>query len=204
MDFLTIFVAILSLANPASKVPIFITMTDEMEHKQKTRFAAVSAVAVAAILLVAMFIGTPILEAFGISIPSFRIAGGIVLLIAGLMMMFADEGSLEKDRELAGGRITQAVVLLALPMTAGPGAIAAVILYSKKITLWGHAASLGGAILAVSLVFFLILLTAPAIARMLGKTGMQVMTKIMGLLITAIGVEFITKGLAEVFPKLVS
>ena len=147
--------------------------------------------------------GQALLKAFGIDIPSFRIAGGLLILFVALAMMHtSDHGAQEtlEDCEGSTARDSVAVVPLAIPILAGPGAISTVIISAHRSAALSHYLLICAIIVAVAAGIFVVLRLAPVLASLVGPTGMRVFSQIMGLIIAAITVEFITQGLAVIFP----
>lgn len=180
--FVQVFFAIFGVMDPVGNVPTFLALTGKMERAAKEDLAT-SAVFRAGIILAAFtFLGSGILHAFQISLESFRIAGGIVLVLLGLQILFGPE----HDADAAPmGDIS--VVPLAMPLIAGPGTITSAIILAKEygyvLTLVGMAANL--------LLTRLLFRYAHLILRLLGKKGTLAFAKVMGLIIVAIGVEFV-------------
>jgi multiple antibiotic resistance protein len=166
----------------------------------------VTATTVALVLVVAVFFGKPLLEIFGITIASFRVAGGLLLLLMAIAMLHAHPTrayhTTEQVIQDEGGRHSVAVVPLAVPLVAGPGAVSTVILYSHQATMWFDTVVLVLASLFVALALWFTLRMAGPISRFLGKTGINLVTHLMGLVLAAVAVEFITAGLAELLPGL--
>jgi multiple antibiotic resistance protein len=162
--------------------------------------------AVSAVLFASLLGGEFILRLFGIGIPAFRVAGGLLILLMGVSMLRASPDrsrQTPEERTESYGKESVAVVPLAIPLLSGPGAISAIIVYShEKCSCWQHYILVSLAIGTVTLIVLATLWMAPKIASMLGKTGMNVITRIMGLIIFSIAVEFIAKGLTELFPIL--
>jgi multiple antibiotic resistance protein len=198
----TLLVALWALVHPIGAVPIFLSLT-ENRPAERRQIGFVAAVAEGVILIASAFVGQALLQAFGIDIPAFRIAGGLLILFAALAMMhLPDQGAPET---LAHGQDSPAdnsigVVPLAIPILAGPGAISTVIVYAHKSAALSHYVVICIVIVAVAMSTWVVFRLALVIGALIGRTGMRVFTQIMGLLIAAIAVEFITQGLAAIFP----
>jgi len=195
-------VALLALINPLGAVPIVLTLT-ENRPAERPHIGLVAAVAVGVILIACVFVGQALLQAFGIDIPSFRIAGGLLILFVALTMMQASDHG--PDESVAHGqgstaRDAVAVVPLAIPILAGSGAISTVIVSAHRSAALSHYGLICAVIAVVAASTFVVLKLAPIMASLVGRTGMRVFTQIMGLIIAAIAVEFITQGLAALFP----
>ncbi len=196
-----------ALMNPLGMVPIFLTLTAG-ERKDVQRLVALFvAITVLALLLVFMFLGTPILNFFGISLDSFRIAGGILLLGIGinivngvevnpsrtLIRKGAEAGSWAEARSV----YQQIVIPMAMPLLVGPGVIANVILYANEIESMKQDLlnfELVGGTLLLSLAVLLIFWSGKWLQSVLGDVGMSILQRVMGLFVAAMGVQFIATG----------
>jgi multiple antibiotic resistance protein len=204
-DYVKILISLLAIIDPPGAIPMFTTLTSNLSDSDRRRVALYSSIAVGVVLLVSCLIGRQILQLFGISIMSFRIGGGILLLLMGIAMMHARQSGTrhtpEEDRE-AEEKENVAIVPLAIPLLAGPGAISTMIIYSQEaqgLFDWGF---LFASIVIASAAIWITFLLAIPIAKWLGMTGINVAKRIMGLILTAVAVEFIARGLLEMFPGL--
>jgi multiple antibiotic resistance protein len=195
-------VALWVLINPIGAVPIFLALTED-RPAERYHIGFVAAGAVGVILIACVFVGRELLRVFGIDIPSFRIAGGLLLLlVAFAMMRTPNHGPQETSENWQGStaRDSVAVVPLAIPILAGPGAISTVIVYAHRSASFSHQMLICAIIIVVAASALVVLRFAPIMASLVGRTGMRVFTQIMGLIVAAIAVEFITQGLAAIFP----
>lgn len=204
-EYLKFFAALLAIVNPVGAIPIFISLTagqtDEVRHKN----VIMASIAMGIILVVVLFSGEAILRFFGISVDSFRVAGGILIMLMALSMLHAKISPVKQTAEEkldSAERESVAVVPLATPLLAGPGAISTVILYAQRYTSVSHYLYLFAIIMLLVGLTALAFRLAPTIARLFGKTGINVVTRLMGLIMAAIGVEFIASGLRQLFPVL--
>ena len=198
----TLLVALWALVHPVGAVPIFLSLT-ETRPVERRQIGFVAAVAEGVILIISVFVGQALLLVFGITIPAFRVAGGLLILFAALAMLHTPDRRTPKTPEDGHGSTAQgsvAVVPLAIPILAGPGAISTVIVYAHKSAALSHHVVICAIIFAVAASTWAVFRLALVLESLIGPTGMQVFTQIMGLLITAVAVEFITQGLAEIFP----
>ncbi len=205
--YLKSFTALIALLNPVGAIPIFINLTQSQIENQRRRTARNAAFTVLLVLWVSFFSGSALLSFFGISIASFRIAGGLLILLIALAMLQAKPSAVKQtDEEIEDSSLREnvAVVPLGIPLLAGPGAISTVILYAQKHSSFVYDLIEAAVIALAVLVTWLCLRGAPYLARWLGKTGINVFTRIMGLIMAAIGVEFIAKGIQALFPLLMS
>ncbi len=204
-EYLKFFVALLAIVNPVGMLPIFINMTANQERAGRNKNGSIAAVSMGVILLVVLFSGEAILRFFGISVDSFQVGGGILILLMAISMLNAKMSNVKqtKEEELdSSERESVAVVPLGTPLLAGPGAISTVILYSQHSPSALHAAYLATGIVALACLTALLFRLAPAITRLLGRTGINIVTRLMGLIMAAMGVEFIAHGLKQLFPIL--
>jgi multiple antibiotic resistance protein len=198
----TLLVALWALVHPLGAVPIFLSLT-ESRPAERRHTGLVAAVATGIILIVSVFVGQALLQAFGIDIPAFRIAGGLLILFAALTMLHTPDRRTQnapEDRHGPTAYDSVAVVPLAIPILAGPGAISTVIVYAHKSAALSHHMIICAIVVVVAVSTWVVFRLALALASLIGPTGMRVFTQIMGLLIAAIAVEFITQGLAAIFP----
>ena len=196
-EYVKIFVALLAIVNPVGAVPIFISLITGSAEQERLRIVNIVAITVGAILLGSLFFGELILRLFGISIDSFRVGGGIVLLLMSVSMLHAKVSAITQTREEAvesREKESIAVVPLAIPLLAGPGAISTVIIDAHKASSIGHSAVVAGEIILLSLILWSVLRLSPLITRHISGTGINVFTRIMGLILAAIAVEFIARG----------
>jgi multiple antibiotic resistance protein len=197
--------ALFVVANPVGSVPIFISLTADQGAHERRRTARIAAVTVAIVLVSSVFAGEPLLQLFGISVPSFRVGGGILILLMAIAMLQARSSRVVRTPEEAEEAATKdevGAVPLAIPLIAGPGAISTVIIYSHQAADWIDtlALILAGMLVAVSV--WIAFRLADPISGLLGKTGINIVTRLLGLVLAAVAVEFITGGLAQLLPGL--
>ena len=204
-EYLKFFVALVAVVNPVGAVPIFINLTASQDIRTRNTTGNVAALSVGIILVVVLFTGEAILRFFGISVGSFRVGGGILILLMAIAMLNAKMSNIRqtKEEELdSAERESVAVVPLATPLLAGPGAISTVILHAQRHSSSLHSLYLCLAIIALAGLTALLMRMAPHISQWLGKTGINIVTRLMGLVMAAMGVEFIAHGLKQLFPIL--
>lgn len=204
-EYLKFLVALVSVVNPIGAIPIFASLTADSSTRERRRVATRTSLSVGLILLLMLFAGDSILHLFGISVASFRVGGGIIVLLMAISMIQARVSRAkhtQEEGEEAADKASVAVVPLGIPILAGPGAISTVIVYAHHEGVPLHALLLGIGIVLVALVVWLCLRAAPFIGNGLGQTGVNVITRIMGLILAAIAVEFIVHGLIELLPVL--
>jgi multiple antibiotic resistance protein len=189
LQFVQVFFAVFGVIDPVGNVPIFIALTERMNSKERTKLATAAVIRAGVILAIFVFLGNAVLSAFSISLESFRIAGGLILAIIGIQIIFGLNLHNERPDSDSGGDIS--VVPLAMPLIAGPGAITAAIILSKE---YGYVLTLAG--IAANLILSKIMFHySGLVLRILGKKGSMAFAKIMGLILVAIGVELIRTAL---------
>lgn len=204
-DFLKSFVALMAIVNPIGIVPIFLALTASDSEKERKHTAHMSAFSVGMILLLAAFAGEAILSFFGIGLPSFRVGGGILVLLMAISMLQAKQSRVRQspsEAEYAEEKENVAVVPLAIPLMAGPGAISLAIIHGHQAVTIPSKFMLGTSIVAVALVALVSLHLAKPIGKALGVTGLNIATRIMGLILASIGVQMIAQGLLKLLPGL--
>jgi multiple antibiotic resistance protein len=202
-EYTKIFISLFAILDPIGIIPIIILFTAEMTTARRGHVGRLASLTVCAILLVALLIGQPLLAFFGISINSFRVAGGLLLLLMAIKMLLGNLYGNGKnghiDREAVSAN---AIVPLSTPLLAGPGSISAVIVEAHKANGIQHYLMMSLEIVLLSLTVWLTFLIAPWVAQRMGKIGINVFTRLMGLILAAISVEFIANGLRGLFPAL--
>jgi multiple antibiotic resistance protein len=204
-EYVKMFIGLLAIINPFGVIPIFISMTTDQSSVQRSKTINMVAVGVIIILLVALFFGELVLDFFGITIASFRVGGGILILLMAIAMLHAKTSYIRQTEEEADESIEKesvAIVPLAMPLLAGPGAISTVILMAHKSSGVAHYMVIALGIMLLGLVVWGVLRLSPWIATRIGATGINIFTRIMGLILAAIAVEFIANGIQGLFPIL--
>lgn len=204
-EYLKIFVALLAVTNPLGAISLFITLTPGESTKTRQKIAKIASFSATLILLVALVAGEGVLAIFGIGVSSFRVGGGILILLMAISMLQAELSptvQTKEEAEESNRKHDIAVVPLATPLLAGPGGISTVVVEAHKGTNLGHEMLLGLTIIIVGICLWMALHLAPLISQRLGKTGINVFTRIMGLILSAIAVEIIANGLKGLFPAL--
>ena len=187
------------IVDPIAVLPSFLAMTAEDTPEQRIRMARLACVIMVVVLFVFAILGERVLKFLGIQLPAFQIAGGIVLLLIALDMLRAQRSRVQETREeTAAGTAKDdiAVTPLAIPMLAGPGAISTAILLHNKAAVFAQEVALCVAILIVGAITYAILHLSSHGARWLNPIVMRITTRIMGLLLAAVAVQFIVSALA--------
>jgi MarC family membrane protein len=200
--FIYIFVALFSVINPLGAVPIFVGLTQGDSNKERQRISFWTAVNVFLILFISFFIGQYVLAFFGISIDALRIAGGFIIVNSGFSLLnrkFSRGRGVNKDVESdAQKRNDIALTPLAIPMLAGPGSISLLIAMYQDYQQIDQQISACLAMGAVALVIFLVLRSAHYLARLLGASGIVAISRIIGFIVIAIGVQYITSSVVNI------
>ncbi len=206
-EYLQLLIGLVAVVNPIGVIPLFIALSINRTAEDRRHTALVCSVSVLVVLVIALLAGEPILQFFGIGLPAFRVAGGLLVLMMGMSMLHASNDRARHTPEEQAESLEKesiAVVPLAIPLLSGPGAISTIIVYGHSGHSWQHYLLVGSVILSLSLLVLAALLAAPKIADVMGRTGMNVVTRVMGLFLASIAVEFIAKGLGQLFPVLLS
>lgn len=198
--------SIFFLVDPFAAVPAFLAMTADAESQRRRRMARKAALTCFFVLTIFALAGSLIFRFFGITLPAFEIAGGLILLLIGIDMIQAKRSSTQElPKETAEGAEKEdaGIVPLGIPMLAGPGAISTVMVLMGPQPTIVHAIPIFIAIAVTSLLSFVILAGADRVRDRLGQTGIGIMMRLMGLLLTAIAVQFVLNGLDHlgVLPK---
>lgn len=198
-------ISLFAVLSPFAAIPLFLSLTNGFDTPQKSRTAAAASATVAAVLIVSAFAGEPILAALGTSLDAFRVGGGIVLLLVALSMLSAQTSTVQHRPEETAEADTSSsvgVVPLGIPLLAGPGSISAVIIEMSSKPGYGHQAAIVMCILIVCLATWAILRLAYPIGQQLGKIGLNVLSRLFGLILAAIAVQVMATGLRALFPGL--
>ncbi len=196
---LVTFTSVLFIVDPVAAVPAYLVITQNETAEERRRTALRACVAMTVLLVVFAATGTLIFRAFGITLPAFRLAGGLILWFTAMEMLRGERPSQEGRIELQEGREKEDVALtpLAIPLLAGPGAISTVVVLAGQAHEPAHVTSLYGAIVVTGLLSYVTLRLGEPLLSRLGKTGIRVMTRIMGLLLAAVAVQFVLTGIKE-------
>jgi multiple antibiotic resistance protein len=205
---LAAFSAVFSVADPLGLVPVYLAMTREYSPAQRHRTALLASAAMCVTLTVFAAAGQTILHFFGLSIGAFRIAGGSLLFLMAVDMLRAQPSRPRTTPEESAegtaraGSADIAIFPLAFPMLAGPGAIANAMMQMAGARTAGERATIYLAIILASAATAVVLLVGARAEKRLGKTGLNVLERVMGLLLAAIAVQFIVDGIGDVLPAL--
>ncbi|MCO5977764.1 MarC family protein [Ideonella oryzae] len=209
MDLIKPLIALLAIVNPIGAVPFFIHFTQGLTPQERRRTIRVSSLTAFAVIAISGIAGLKIIAFFGISVASFQVGGGMLLLVSSLNMLNARPGEsrpgdADQGRAKAESGASVAVVPLGIPLLTGPATISTMVIYAEKTrTFWEHAVLVGYGVV-IGAATFLAFSAAGRIARVLGQTGINVMVRLMGLILAAMAVELLADGLGVLFPVLTS
>jgi MarC family membrane protein len=192
----TIFVTLFVIIDPVGLAPLFVALTQGQDAARRRRIAAHACLTAFGLLTLFGLFGDAVLAFVGISFPAFRIAGGILLFLTALDMLF-ERRTKRREGQTHPHEDDPSVFPLAIPLIAGPGAIATMILLTGQSGGdWTWVATVHGVMAAVVAVTFLAFLSAGALERVLGPVGINVVTRLLGMLLAALSVQFVLDGLA--------
>ena len=203
--YIKIFTSLLAIVNPLGVIPVFVSLTRSSNEKERRHIARTTSMTVAVILIAAALVGKLLLDFFGVSIDSFKVGGGILLLLMSIAMMQAKHTQSKQtpeEAEEAEEKESIAVVPIAMPLLAGPGAISTVIIYANASFQPVQISVIVISSLLVALLTYIALIVANPLSKVMSKTSINIATRLMGLLLAAIAVEFITGGLSQLLPGL--
>jgi len=193
------FITLLVLVNPLEGIPVFLSATARSEPAVRAAITRRAPLAVTIILLASLLVGNGLLRLFGISIGAFQVGGGLLLFWIAFQMTFGGANSSLGGSSTGGIDVSFAVVPLAIPLLAGPGAISGTILYGTRVHSATQMAFLGGVIVLVGIATWASLVAAAPMVRILKQTGIDIATRVMGLVIAAIAIEMIAHGVGSLF-----
>lgn len=200
--FIYAFAALFSIINPLGTVPIFVGLTQEEDLTEHKKTALLTAINVLVILLVSFFVGKYLLQFFGISLNSLRIAGGLIIVSSGFALL---TGNFAKHKGMKNKRVQKDLSLrerfsltpLAIPMLAGPGSISLLITFQQEYGWTQDVLYILAAVILVCLTTFLILRSSYLIVKTLGASGINAISRIIGFIVIAIGIEYISGSVVD-------
>jgi multiple antibiotic resistance protein len=206
LEIAKIVIALLVLVNPLGAVPLFISLTPNYSNQERKVIAKTAAITVAIVIGLFALTGESLLSFLGISLGSFQVGGGLLVMLIAIALMNAQpapsKNTAEETAE-AQNRTSIAVVPMAIPLLTGPGTISTVIIYASTSKTWWQLSSLIVAGLVVAVTSYVAMVFATPISRMLGQTGINILNRVMGMLLAAVSVEIMVDGLYRLFPQLV-
>ncbi|MFY9223944.1 MAG: NAAT family transporter [Blastocatellia bacterium] len=195
------FTSLLTIIDPIAAAPVFVTMTEKYDNIARRQTAFRACLSALVILLVFAIGGGVIFKIFGITVDALRIAGGILFFMMAMQMLLGKERSANNNESL---NLDQAIVPLGIPLICGPGAISTVMVLMGQNRSISHVAVLILAIVLVIVLTALVLLVSPNIVKLIGKSGVAVITRVIGLIVCTIGIQFIIDGLKPVIVNILS
>jgi multiple antibiotic resistance protein len=203
-EYLRFLVTLTAVLDPFLAVPIFLALTAERSAAERARLVRVVTLAVFLVLAGSALFGEPLLRWFGASLAAFRVGGGLVLLLMALSMLNAEAGGVRQSRaearQVESGEVS-GVMPLAVPLLAGPGAISTTIIAAQSGGI-AHTSAVIGCVGAVCAVTWIALSLAGRIGAAMGTTGLNIATRLLGLLLAALAIQTMTEGLKQLFPGL--
>lgn len=199
------FITMLAIMNPIGGVAIFLSLTEDYTEQQKRKEALQAALSIFIILVIVTWVGMFILNVFGVSVPSFRIAGGIIILLMGIDMLQSKPSPIhhtDEEHSHAKTKNSIAVIPMAMPMVAGPGAISTIVVFSHSIVGWQGSVLLSVVDLLLALIIAVLLFFSGFIGQLLGVSGTKIVTRLMGLILAAMAIDMIVDGMNNAFPGL--
>jgi multiple antibiotic resistance protein len=205
------FLGLLAIVDPLIAVPLFLALTPAASPQDRKRIARIAAVSVFFILTGGMLFGGPVLEFLGVSLSAFKVAGGMLLLMTAISSFNAAPGRVRQtpeEQQEASHKHAVAVVPLATPLLAGPGSISMVIVFGqshpgiKTLGQFGHLGAMIAVIACVAVLTWLALRAAERVSAVMGLTGMNILTRVGGLITAALAIEILASGMNGLFPGL--
>ena len=191
-------IALIAIVDPIGCLPLFLSLTGQHKKINKKNVVKMTAITVFIILVTSLFLGDKILNMFGITMPSFQICGGILLLIMAISMMLGKHQIIESGQNGKSDKELIAFVPLSIPLLAGPGAMSNMIIAAHQAPNLINQSFLVLPCIAVSLLIWLTLSFAENISKMIGAIGTKIITRVMGLLLGSMAIEFITRGVLDI------
>ena len=209
MDLLKPLIALLAIVNPIGVIAFFIHFTQGFSRPQRQRTIRIAAFSAFVVIAVSALAGLKIIAFFGISLGSFQVGGGMLLLMSALQMLNAQpaesrKGDLAEGEDKVDAGDSIAIVPLTIPLLTGPATISTMVIYADKTRHWWEMAILVAYGVAIGVAVWIAFNLSGRIARVLGTTGINVMTRLMGLILAALAVEVMSDGLVTLFPVLAS
>jgi multiple antibiotic resistance protein len=193
--------SLLFIVDPVAVVPAYLFITGDESAEEQRRTAKRACIVMTILLIFFAATGNLLFRAFGITLPAFRTAGGLILWYVAMDMLRGERRTQGGQEEVLEGQTKEDVAItpLAIPMLAGPGAISTVIVLSSQARGLLELSAVYGSVVITGLVSYLVLRVGENLLRRLGKTGIRVLTRIMGLILAAVAVQFVLSGIKEAF-----
>lgn len=204
-ELITFTIALLAITNPIGNLAIFASLTGDKTPAEKKKTALTAGVAIIIILILVTWTGDLLLRAFGIDIGSFETAGGVIIALMGISMLHAKTSPIHHTKEEHDDAMTKtsvAVVPIAIPIVAGPGAITTIIVNTHQYQSIEDKVMISGVCIMVAVLLWLCFFFSAPVARLLGVSGINIVTRIMGIVLASIAFGMITSGLKALLPGL--
>ncbi|PWK39412.1 multiple antibiotic resistance protein [Pseudomonas sp. OV226] len=193
-----------AVANNISAIPLYLHIIQDVNPEHRNKICGTATLTAFLTMFVAMFAGLGILDFFEISIPAFRIAGGLLLINTGFAMLNSEPNPISATPLSLSKIISTAVIPIGIPMTTGAGTMTTIVLFSEASEGKPYMNfALMAAILTMTAIIYLAFKYAPKIVKLLDTTGLDVFTKIFGLITLALGIQFVLTGITGAFPKII-
>lgn len=206
-EIVKVILALVVLVNPFSALTLFLNLTQGYTNKDKKKVAQIACLTIVVTVAFFAFMGEYLLKFLGISVGSFQIAGGILVFLIAISMMNGGGNPVKPDGDkmhIQSPLAAVAVVPLAIPMMIGPGGISTVIIYASQMPALSQKLSIVGAGAVIAYFCYVSLMAAGKISRFLGDTGLNIMSRVMGMLLAAVAVEIVISGVRAVLPLIYS
>jgi len=204
-EYMRFFTALLVILDPFAAIPIFLSLSYGYTPRERNRAVTIATISVVIVLSLSAVFGETMLTALGTSLPSFRVGGGIILMLMALAMLKGQSDEIRTtSAEKAAAKVSEniAVVPIAIPLLAGPGSISTVIIQMHRPGAEYHLFWVIMVIVMIGLLLWGVLRLATPIGRALGPIGLNILNRLFGLILTAIAVEIMANGLKQIFPIL--
>ncbi|GJM16166.1 MAG: UPF0056 inner membrane protein [Thermodesulfobacteriota bacterium] len=204
-EIITFIIAMLAITNPIGNMAIFASLTGDKTLQEKKHSALIAGIAILIILIIVTWSGDLILRAFGIDIASFETAGGLIIALMGLSMLHAKTSSIHHssdEAEDAKTKTSVAVVPIAIPLVAGPGAITTIVVNTHTYSTIDDKVIISIISIAIGLILWIAFYFSAPVSKLLGVSGINIVTRIMGIILTAIAFGMMASGFRALFPGL--
>lgn len=200
IDYVAIFITFFAVIDPIGTIPVFVAVTDKYDKKTKHRIAFLATIIAASVLMFFLVVGELMLTALSIPLPAFQISGGIVLFLFALTMIFGDSKPEEEIKRLNKSHKETAIFPIAVPSIASPGAILTAVLLTENamFSFWEQVQT-GIVMLSVLVIVYLLMVFSGFITRFIGSGGASLISRVMGLILSAIATTNILTGISDYY-----